>query len=70
MALPSAEKPDITMIDDRSIDRADAEKGQNIRTIDNFRVLGLTDDDVDFYENFSDEARKRVVRKVILFLSY
>ncbi|VUC31396.1 unnamed protein product [Clonostachys rosea] len=64
MAIPSTEKPDITMIDDRSIDRADAEKGQNIRTIDNFRVLGLSDDDVEFYENFSDEARKRVVRKV------
>jgi hypothetical protein len=62
MATP-IEKPDITMVDDRSVDRIDAEKGPNIHTIDNIRVLGLTDDDANFYLSFPEEARKKIFRK-------
>lgn len=32
--------------------------------IDGFRVLGLSPDDADFYRNFSEERRKKVLRKV------
>ncbi|KAG6362503.1 hypothetical protein INS49_010735 [Diaporthe citri] len=32
--------------------------------IDGFRVLGLSPDDADFYNNFSAERRKKVLRKV------
>jgi hypothetical protein len=63
MAVPT-EKADITMVDDRSVDRIDAEKGPNVQIIDNIRVLGLTDDDANFYLNFPEEARKKIFRKV------
>ncbi|KAJ0118222.1 nicotinamide mononucleotide permease [Diaporthe amygdali] len=32
--------------------------------IDGFRVLGLSSNDADFYDNFSTERRKRILRKV------
>lgn len=32
--------------------------------IDGFRVLGLSPEDADFYRNFSEERRKKVLRKV------
>lgn len=32
--------------------------------VDGFRVLGLSPDDADFYRNFSEERRKKVLRKV------
>lgn len=32
--------------------------------IDGFRVLGLSPDDADFYKNYSEEKRKKVMRKV------
>lgn len=32
--------------------------------IDGFRVLGLSPDDADFYRNYSEEKRKKVMRKV------
>ena len=32
--------------------------------IDGFRVLGLSPDDADFYKNFSEDRRKKVLRKV------
>lgn len=32
--------------------------------IDGFRVLGLSPDDADFYNNFTPEKRKKVLRKV------
>lgn len=36
----------------------------SIAEIDGFRVLGLSQDDIDFYTGFSAKRRKRVVRKV------
>lgn len=62
------EKPEIVMIDDMDLDRKvpDAEKATNVRTIDNIRVLGLTDDDAEFYNNTTPEQRKRIIRKVSL----
>ena len=32
--------------------------------IDGFRVLGLSSDDADFYRNYPEEKRKKVMRKV------
>ncbi|KAL4895493.1 major facilitator superfamily domain-containing protein [Aspergillus ambiguus] len=39
-----------------------------ITTIDNFQVLGLASEDADFYRNFSEERKKRVMQKVDLRL--
>lgn len=61
------DKPEITMVDHRDADnRSDAEKQPVVRTIDNIRVLGLTDDDAAFYENFGADNRKKLVRKVCI----
>lgn len=32
--------------------------------IDGFRVLGISPEDADFYKNYSEEKRKKVLRKV------
>lgn len=60
------EKPDAVMVDDMTTDNAnsDHEKAPQARTIDNIRVLGLTDDDANFYNNVTPEARKAIIRKV------
>ncbi|TID00372.1 putative transporter [Colletotrichum higginsianum] len=63
--MSAMEKPEIDFVDDREADdRSDAEKGPVVRTIDNIRVLGLSEDDAQFYANFTPEQRKRTTRKV------
>lgn len=54
------------MVDDMEMDRDhnDPEKSAQVHTIDNIRVLGLSDADADFYANFSPAQRKKVIRKV------
>ncbi|KAF3016610.1 hypothetical protein E8E15_003764 [Penicillium rubens] len=42
----------------------EVEKYSNIITIDDNQVLGLTHEDAEFYNNFSVERRKNVLRKV------
>ncbi|CAI7633735.1 unnamed protein product [Penicillium viridicatum] len=42
----------------------EVENYSNIITIDNNQVLGLTHEDAEFYNNFSVEKRKNVLRKV------
>jgi hypothetical protein len=42
----------------------EVENYSNIITIDDNQVLGLTHDDAEFYNNFSVERRKNVLRKV------
>lgn len=60
------EKPDVVMVDDldEKNPSSDNEKAPQARTIDNIRVLGLTDDDAEFYNNFTPEQRKTVIKKV------
>lgn len=67
MTSTAIEKPDIVMVDDRSsINKpADAEKGTSqIHTIDNIRVLGLSQEDAEFYQNYTKAQRKKITRKV------
>lgn len=66
MASQPADKAEIVMVDDRSFEnnREDTEKAPNIHTIDNIRVLGLSDDDANFYSNMSEADRKIITRKV------
>lgn len=42
----------------------DTEKATAVHVIDSFRVLGLTDEDADFYNSFPEERRQSIVRKV------
>lgn len=63
--MSATDKPEIAFIDDREAENgSDSEKGPVVRTIDNMRVLGLSDDDTEFYANFTPEQRKATTRKV------
>jgi len=57
------EKSDIEHINEKP-DSVYASKPHQVVQIDNVQVLGLDPDDADFYINFSDEKRKRVIHKV------
>ncbi|KAI1855759.1 hypothetical protein JX265_012204 [Neoarthrinium moseri] len=60
----SDEKPEVVMMDRNVDSRSDAEKAPVARTIDNIRVLGLTDDDAEFYSEFGAANKKKLIRKV------
>lgn len=61
-----AEKPDIMLVDDAERDGPsdNPEKAPSVRVVDSFHVLGLTDDDAEFYNNYTPEQRARTKRKV------
>lgn len=58
------EKPDIVMVDDREDAASVTEKARNVYTIDNMRVLGLSEEDAAFYNSVTPEQRKRITHKV------
>lgn len=45
-------------------DHVSPEKGTNSVFIDGIQVFGLDPNDAEFYANFSEEKRKKVIRKV------
>ena len=61
--MAAVEKNEITHVDEKSESVRD-EKHHQIVQIDNIQVLGLHSDDAEFYANYSEEKRKRVIRKV------
>lgn len=61
-----ADKPDISLVDNRSIEDGDRPDKQSAsRVIANIHVLGLNDDDAEFYETFPPERRSKLVSKVV-----
>jgi len=56
-------KKDIQFIDEKA-ESVGAQKSNQIIQIDNFQVLGLEPDDSEFYINFDEERRKKVIHKV------
>lgn len=60
---PSMDKHEIQYIDEKA-DSIDSPKPHQIVKIDNFQVLGLAPEDADFYINYTEEKRKRVIHKV------
>lgn len=61
----ATDKPDIMMIDDvRPGHEDNIEKSTQIRVMDTFHVIGLSDDDANFYNNYTPEQRARTKRKV------
>ncbi|KAK1624428.1 inner membrane transport protein yfaV [Colletotrichum phormii] len=63
--MSTTDKPEISFVDDRDDDtRSDSEKALVVRIIDDVRALGLSEDDVEFYANFTPEQRKTTIRKV------
>lgn len=61
--MATIEKHDISYVDEKSEFVHDTKPHQIVH-IDNFQVLGLRPDDADFYTNYSEEKRKKVIRKV------
>ncbi|KAJ8110574.1 hypothetical protein OPT61_g6615 [Boeremia exigua] len=57
------EKNEISYVDDKSDSVHDAKPHQIVQ-IENFQVLGLHPEDADFYTNYSEEKRKKVIHKV------
>lgn len=52
------------------IDVADLKKAEHVEVspkiveIDTFRVVGISDEDAEFYKEYPEEKRKRIFRKV------
>jgi hypothetical protein len=57
------EKSEIQHVDEKT-DSIYAAKGHQMVQIDNVQVLGLDPADAEFYINFSEERRKKVIHKV------
>lgn len=57
------EKSEIQCLDEKP-ESVGAEKAIQIVQIDNVQVLGLDPDDADFYINYPEEKRKKVIHKV------
>jgi hypothetical protein len=58
------EKPDVVMVDDAHIDNVNLEKAPTVRQIDDYQVLGLSQEDADFYNSFTPKMRKKLMHKV------
>ncbi|KAJ5156602.1 hypothetical protein N7492_009405 [Penicillium capsulatum] len=52
------------VLDEKQRQGDHVEEHTNMTMVDNIQVLGLTPDDASFYENFTPEQRKKVLRKV------
>ena len=62
------DKPEVEMIDQADTAMVeDLEKVAAVRVVDNFQVLGLSDEDADFYNNYTPAQRARTKRKVGLW---
>ena len=69
MAAPdsSDDKPDVMMVE-RVVGGDDLEgkpkKASQVFHVDGFSVLGLSQEDADFYQNYSLQDRKKTMHKV------
>lgn len=61
--MAAIEKNEISYVDEKS-ESVHVTKPHQVVQIDNFQVLGLHPEDADFYTNYSEEKRKKVIRKV------
>jgi hypothetical protein len=58
-------KDDVEIVDQTS-HIEDIPKPSLVTQVGDFRVVGLTPDDADFYNNYPEEKRKKVFHKVRL----
>ncbi|KAH8177287.1 major facilitator superfamily protein [Sarocladium implicatum] len=64
------DKPEVEMIDQADTAMVeDLEKVAAVRVVDNFQVLGLSDEDADFYNNYTPAQRARTKRKIDIRLT-
>lgn len=62
----SDEKPDVMMVENAIRDDLEdnPEKAPQVLHVDGFNVLGLSAEDAEFYQNYSDKDRKKTMHKV------
>jgi len=62
----SDEKPDVMMVENAIRDDLEdnPEKAPQVLHVDGFNVLGLSPEDAEFYQNYSDKDRKKTMHKV------
>lgn len=58
------DKAEVTMIDDTNVDDVNLEKAPTVRVVDNYQVLGLSQEDADFYNSWTPPMRKKLMHKV------
>lgn len=63
MASPN-DKAEVVMIDDTMVDNGNLEKAPTVREIDSYQVLGLSQEDADFYNSWTPQMRKKLMHKV------
>lgn len=61
--MAAIDKNEISHVDEKSESIHDTKQHQIVQ-IDNIQVLGIHPDDAEFYMNYSEEKRKKVIRKV------
>ena len=61
--MAAVEKNEISLVDEKS-DSVQDTKPHQIVQIDNFQVLGLHPDDAEFYTNYPEDKRKKIIHKV------
>jgi hypothetical protein len=68
MATPTEkngyDKAAMARTDERSNSEPDVANQHQIIELDNFKVLGLSPEDADFYLDFSSSRRKKLLRKI------
>jgi hypothetical protein len=60
----SYDKAAMARTDERSNFEPDVANQHQIIELDNFKVLGLSPEDADFYLDFSSSRRKKLLRKI------
>jgi len=62
----SDDKPDVMMVETAIRDdlEGNPDKAPQVFHIDGFSVLGLSPEDAEFYQNYSDKDRKKTMHKV------
>lgn len=67
MSHISNDKKEVQVMDEPS-HVENAPKPSHVKEIGSFRVVGLSDEDAEFYTNFPEKERKKAFRKVGLGL--
>jgi hypothetical protein len=58
------DKAEVVMIDDTNVDDVNLEKAPAVRVVDDYQVLGLSQEDADFYNSWTPAMRKKLMHKV------
>lgn len=61
-SAPKSEKADVYEINQVEVE--DDDRASSVHHVDGIRVLGMSEDDAHFYNSYTPEQRRRIIRKV------